>query len=177
MALRFILLGVTILIGLLLLSLMLVGWGRRRRRQRGLAPIQPTPALPTGAALHGGKYVATTAAGDPYDRITTGGLAFRGNATAAVHPAGVLVRRTGEVDLWIPSADLIDAGRATWTIDRVVEPDGLTMLRWRLGDREVDTYLRLDEPVAFDRDLAVLLPAAGSTLSSAAAGTTVKDAE
>ena len=170
MVLRFMLLGVTILIGLLLLSLMLVGWARRRRRQRDLAPIVPTPALPAGATAHGGKYVATTSAGDPYDRITVGGLAFRGFATATVHTTGVLVRRTGEVDLWIPRADLVDAGRATWTIDRVVEPGGLTMLRWRLGEREVDTYLRLDEPVAFDRDLAALLPQ-----KPAAASATTKD--
>lgn len=166
MVLRFILLGVTILIGLLLLALMLVGWTRRRRRQRDLATLAPTPSLPAGATAHGAKYVATTAAGDPYDRITAGGLAFRGYASVEVHATGVLVRRVGEVELWIPTADLIDAGRATWTIDRVVEPGGLTMLRWRLGDREVDTYLRLDDPVAFDRDLAALLPTAGSTLSS-----------
>lgn len=166
--LQYALLAIVILIGVTLLALMLLGWMRRRRRHGDLAPIAATPALPAGAAEHGGKYVATTVAGDPYDRITAGGLAFRGAAVASVHPTGVLVRRTGEVELWIPRADLLDAGRATWTIDRVVESGGLTMLRWRLGEREVDTYLRLDDPVAFDRDLAALIPASGTTMKGSA---------
>lgn len=168
MVLRFVLLAVVILIGVMLLGLMIVGWWRRRRRQADLAPIARTPALPAGAPEHRGKYVATTVASDPYDRITAGGLAFRGAASATVYTTGVLVRRTGEVELWIPRVDLIDAGRATWTIDRVVEPDGLTMLRWRLGSRDVDTYLRLDEPVAFDRALAPLIPASGTTMKGSA---------
>lgn len=157
MLLRFILLAVVILIGVLLLTLMFVGWQRRRRRQRDLVPLAAPPALPAGAREHFGTYVATTAADDPHDRIAAGGLAFRGSAVVSVHGTGVLVRRTGEIDLWIPRADIVDAGRATWTIDRVVEPDGLTMLRWRLGQREVDTYLRLEHPRAFDADLAPLL--------------------
>ena len=160
---RVILMGIVILVGVLLLALMVVGWIRRRRRQRDIPAMTPVPALPAGAREHPGKYVATTTADDPYDRIASGGLGFRGAAVASVHATGVLVRRRGEVDLWIPSADLVGAGRATWTIDRVVEADGLTMLRWRLGDREVDTYLRLDEPAAFDAELAALLPAPAGT--------------
>ena len=155
MVLRFVLLAVVILIGVMLLGLMIVGWWRRRRRQADLAPIARTPALPAGAPEHRGKYVATTVAGDPYDRITAGGLAFRGAASATVYSTGVLVRRTGEVELWIPRVDLVG-------------PDGLTMLRWRLGSRDVDTYLRLDEPVAFDRALAPLIPASGTTMKGSA---------
>jgi hypothetical protein len=166
--LHYILLAIVILFGIMLLGLMVVGWMRRRRKHADLAPIMPTPALPAGATQHGGTYVATTVAGDPYDRIAAGGLGFRGVASAAVYPTGVLVRRTGEVELWIPRVDLIDAGRATWTIDRVVEPGGLTMLRWRLGAREVDTYLRLHDPVAFDRDLAALIPVSGSITKGSA---------
>lgn len=158
MMLRLLLLFIVIAIGIALLGLMAVGWWRRRRRQRDVAPLVAPPSLPPGAAEHAGTYVATTAAGDPYDRIIVGGLGFRGRAVATVHPSGVLVRRTGEVALWIPRVDLIDAGRATWTIDRVVEPDGLTMVRWGLGDRAVDTYLRLDDPRAFDGAVAAILP-------------------
>ncbi len=173
MVLRFVLLLIVILIGIMLLGLMVVGWVRRRRRQRDLAPLMPVPALPAGAIEHRGSYVATTTAGDAYDRIAAGGLGFRGAAVASVHASGVLVRRTGEVDLWIPKVDLLDAGRATWTIDRVVEPDGLTMLRWRLGDREVDTYLRLDDPRGFDVAIAPLLPVAARR--DAPVSTTPKD--
>ncbi len=153
---REILLVVTILIGLALLVLLVVGWRRRVARQRGLATPNPAPVLAAGAARLRGKYVATTTAGDPYDRIAVAGLGFRGDAVASVHREGVLVERAGEVDLWIPREDLVGVDRATWTIDRVVEGDGLHLVRWRLGDQEVDTYLRLDAPIAFDTALAEL---------------------
>lgn len=160
MILRPVLLAITILVGIALLVLLIVGW-RARARRNAAAPQRPLPALAPGAVEHPGKYVATTSAGDPYDRIVAGGLGFRGGARASVHPEGILVQRTGEVDLWIPTDDLVGVSRATWTIDRVVERDGLHLIRWRLGDREVDTYLRLDDPAAFDAALGHLEEAAG----------------
>ena len=154
--LREILLAVTILIGVALLVLLVVGWRRRVARQRAIT-VPPVPAdLAADAASLSAMSVATTSAGDPYDRIAGGGLGFRGEAVVAVHRAGVLVRRRGETDLWVPRGDLIGVDRATWTIDRVVEGDGLHLVRWRLGDQEVDTYLRLDAPAAFDTALAEL---------------------
>jgi hypothetical protein len=37
-----------------------------------------------------------------------------------------------------------EAKRATWTIDKAVEAGGLVVISWRLGDRDVDTYVRFD---------------------------------
>lgn len=133
------------------------GWRRRRARQADVPELPAVPGL-AATAGHRGKYVATTSAGDPYDRITVRGLAFRGFATVSVHPEGLLVERDGETSIWIPKDRLVGAGRATWTIDRVVEENGLHLIRWRLGERELDTYLRIDEPLAFDDDLAALHP-------------------
>ena len=154
--LREALLGVTILIGLLLLALLVVGWRRRVHHQHTVPAPGPAPEIAEEAPRLAGKYVATTVAGEPYERIAAGGLGFRGNAVAIVDRAGVLVTRTGERDIWIPRDDLVGVDRATWTIDRVVEGDGLHLIRWRLGDREVDTYLRLDAPAVFDAALADL---------------------
>jgi len=152
-ALRWILLAVTILVGLALLVLILVGWRRRLRRHTGIADLPAVPELVDDVQPLEGKYVATTAAGDPFDRIAAAGLAFRGNALVGVHPAGLLIERTGEADLWIARDTIVGADRATWTIDRVVEEDGLQLIRWRLGDREVDTYLRMDSPRELDAAL------------------------
>jgi len=148
--LRWLLLGVTILIGVALLVLILVGWRRRARQHAGLPPLSVAPELAADDAVFAGKYVATTVAGDPYDRIAADGLGFRGSARVVVDPAGLLIERTGEPEVWIPRDDLVGVDRATWTIDRVVEEDGLQLVRWRLGEREVDTYLRMDEPRALD---------------------------
>jgi len=142
------------------------GWRRRARRQQAIA--EP-PAVPAGLEVrsaHRGKYVATTAAGDPLDRISVCGLAFRGFATAIVTAEGLIVARDGERDLWIARDALVGVDRATWTVDRVVEPNGLHLVRWRLGDREVDSYLRLDEPGPFDRAIESLVEEAEGRLET-----------
>jgi len=150
--------AIVILMGLGFLALMLFGWARRRRRQQDVAELPATPAGLGAEPGHHGKYVATTAAGDPYDRIAARGLGFRGFATASVHDEGLLIERVGERALWIPRAQLLGVGRATWTIDRVVEENGLHLIRWRLGERELDTYLRIDEPAAFDEAIKHIAP-------------------
>ncbi|HWL02881.1 MAG TPA: hypothetical protein VNQ52_10985 [Microbacteriaceae bacterium] len=134
--------------------LMIWGWRRRvRRQQNAVEPLPEAPAVLEGAAPHRGKYVATTTAGDPYDRIAVRGLAFRGFATIAANAAGILVARDGEADIWIAADRIVGIDRATWAIDRVVEGSGLHLVRWRHGEREVDTYLRLDEPGLLDEEL------------------------
>ncbi|HWK20507.1 MAG TPA: hypothetical protein VNR37_07045 [Microbacteriaceae bacterium] len=134
--------------------LMVWGWRRRvRRQQHAIAPLPEIPAVLPATAAQRGKYVATTVAGDPYDRIAVRGLAFRGFATVSVDASGILIARDGEAAIWIDAARVVGIDRATWTIDRVVEGSGLHLMRWRHGDREVDTYLRLDEPGALDADL------------------------
>jgi len=129
------------------------GWRRRARRQAGVESLPTSPSQLSAATPHAGKYVATTTAGDPYDRIAVRGLAFRGAATVSVTVDGVMIARTGEADVWIAAEHLVGVDRATWTIDRVVETRGLHLIRWRLGDRELDTYLRLDEPAELDHEL------------------------
>ena len=39
--------------------------------------------------------------------------------------------------------------RASWTIDRAVETDGLHLIEWSLGTSAVDSYFRMDEPTGF----------------------------
>ena len=141
-----------------LLLLMVLGWRARMRRQRGVAPLVVAPLeLGTTRASLIGKYVATTTSGAPLDRIAVHGLGFRGNAVVVVADSGILLRLPGQ-DLFIPLADLRGIRRATWTIDRVVENDGLHLIEWMLGDRVVDSYLRMAEPTAFERAVTALLP-------------------
>lgn len=145
------LMAIVIAILALLLVLMYLGWRARRRRQGGIArpasvPSTPGPVLGTFP----GKYVATTTAGNPLDRVAVHGLGFRSSATLTVTEGGVIVSRTGSTDFWIPSGDVRGLDQATWTIDRVVEEGGLERVRWMLGDREVETYFRMDDAIAFE---------------------------
>jgi len=147
--------AIVVAIGGLLLALMIAGWRTRRARQQDFAA---PPAVPedTGALVgeFAGKYVATCRGGLPLERIVSHGLGFRGKATISVTALGILVDRVGERALWLPFTAVRDVRRATWTIDRVVETDGLHLIEWTLGDRVVDTTLRVDEPAAFDAALA-----------------------
>ncbi len=144
--LTIVLAGAVVLIGL-----MGLGWRSRKRRQAGIA-VPPTAPAGLGVELRSfsGKYVATTVAGDPMNRIAAHGLGFRGAVDVRASAPGLLLHIAGAPEVWIDRSTIRDIRRATWTIDRVVETDGLHVVAWMLGDTGVDTYLRLDDPLGFD---------------------------
>jgi hypothetical protein len=67
----------------------------------------------------------------------------------------------GSEPWFVPRADLRGVRRASWTIDRGVEEDGLNLVAWTLtgpdGRRaELDSYFRLRDPQAFDSAIALI---------------------
>lgn len=137
-----------------------LGWRTRKRRQAALPALEAPPAgLGPALVVDDGFYVATTRAESPTDRIAVRGLGFRARAGLAVHPEGVLLSIAGQPDAFIPASAIVGVGRATWTIDRVVGPDGLVFIRWRFGPVEVDTNLRVAEPDALVTALQTIAPA------------------
>lgn len=157
----------TIAVVVVLFGLLALGWRARRRRQAAFpAPASPPERL-AGIRHHEDLlYVATTIADHPYERVAVAGLGFRGRAEMTVADEGVALDIAGSAPVLIP-ADAIDGvGRATWTIDRVVDADGLLFLRWRLGDTAIDSYLRSTDP---DRLLAALAPIVPTTPGRTAA--------
>lgn len=153
----------------LLALLVWLGLRSRRKRQGDIREpdlwlADPKPTLAVEAL-----YVATTRAGDPYDRIFAHGLGFRGRTQFAIDAAGVqLVADRREVR--IAASSIREVARATWTIDRVVEPGGIIVIRHELGT-DVDTYLRVigDDAPAFE---ALSALARGTTTTTPAEGTT-----
>ncbi|WP_427174962.1 hypothetical protein [Arthrobacter sp. 92] len=139
-----------ILPGLLMLAIIAVvfvllgvGWRSRLRRQ---ADVEELPAVPAqlGRALASadGQYVATTTAGDWLDRIAVQGLGIRTNAELSVHPEGVLFERSGSGPVFIPVTALHGARQDSGMAGKFVEKDGLLVLTWSLGSRELDTGFR-----------------------------------
>lgn len=124
---------------------MVVGWRARQRRQAGIPAPDAPPADAGGIrASVSGLYVATTRADEPLDRIAVRGLGYRSRMVATVAEGGVTLELTGGDPAFIPATALRSAGRATWAIDKAVEPGGLVVLGWRLGDLDVDSYFRVD---------------------------------
>ncbi|GAB3606390.1 transporter [Conyzicola nivalis] len=132
------------------LALIALGWYSRKRRQRGIAaPQQPPAHLGAVFGEFPGFYVATTLANDRFNRVAVHGLGFRAKSTVVVAEAGIVVPIAGQPDIFIPRGDIALVDRATWTIDRVVETDGLTMIAWALADTEVESYFRAENSEAF----------------------------
>jgi hypothetical protein len=132
--------AVTIVAVVVVLALlgMLAGWRRRGRVQSGLALPQGTVVGEPQLTVRG-LLLATTFADRPLDRVVAEGLGHRVQATVTVAADGVRIDRHGAHPLTLPAAALTGAGTATWTVDRSVEPGGLTVLGWNL--------LRDGEPV------------------------------
>ncbi|MCU1473717.1 hypothetical protein [Amnibacterium sp.] len=149
----------TILVLVAALVGMAVSWRRRGSGQRNLA--LPTVPVDPGAERIAvdGLYLATTFAGRPLERVAAHGLGFRARARVAVTDAGVRIDRDGAEPLLLPAASVTGAGTATWTLDRGVEPGGLTVLAWELdgdgGPVPVESSFRID-PLPRDRLIAAV---------------------
>lgn len=89
----------------------------------------------------------------PLQRVAVGPLSYRAKATLGLHATGLVFQARGSQALVFP-AEGLSAGRATWTIDRTVEPDGLLMVQWSLGPQLVESYFRL-----VDNDLGQVITA------------------
>ncbi|WP_221584410.1 hypothetical protein [Microbacterium sp. G2-8] len=126
------------------LALMVWGWRRRRRRDADVA-VPLGELVGEATATFSGLYVSTTRHDAPLDRIATPPLAFRAKVDITVTTDGVGLSMPGETPVFLTAGHLVGAGRATWTIDRVVERDGLVLVAWTDGTQILDTYLRLQE--------------------------------
>ena len=157
-------LALFILLGVALLLLMVFSWRRRVRRQSGLGRPLPAP-VEVGASIgaFSGLYLATTFAGQPLQRVAIRPLGFRAEGSLLVAEHGLVVTLVGSDPWFIPKAQLAGARRASWTIDRGVEEDGLNLIAWTLtapdgGPTRLESYFRLREPQAFDSAVAQIAP-------------------
>ena len=136
------LLLVVVLVGAALVLIWL-GWRNRLRRQ---SDVEPLPAVPAGLgaplAAAEGQYVASTTAGDWLDRIAVHQLGVRTNAELNIHPEGVLFDRAGAVPVFIPARRLTGVRQESGMAGKFVEKDGLLVLSWMLGAKELDTGFR-----------------------------------
>lgn len=157
-------LALFILLGVALLVLMLVSWRRRKARQAALGAPLALPADAGATVLETrGLYLATTPAGQRLNRIAIAPLGFSADAALTITDRGLIVTLTGSEPWFIPRSDLTAARRASWTIDRGVEENGLNLVAWTIHApdgtaTELESYFRLREPRAFDSAIATIAP-------------------
>lgn len=152
-----------VLIGVAL-ALIWLGWRNRLRRQADVDPLPEIPAeLGPAVAAADGQYVASTTAGDWLDRIAVHNLGIRTNAELSVHPQGVLFDRSGAGPVFIPAASLTGVRQESGMAGKFVEKDGLLVLSWMLGSRELDSGFRTrhaEDKTTLLNALQDLIPAA-----------------
>jgi hypothetical protein len=128
---------------------LLVGWRHRAQRQAGLPelPSVPEDFGPALATPLTGLYVCTTTAGNWQDRIVAHGLGRRANATAELTADGVLIDRIDDDAIFLPAGSLTAVGTAPGIAGKVMGlPNGVLIVSWRLGDVELDSGFRADDP-------------------------------
>lgn len=138
-----------------LMYLMLLGWNRRSNR----IEIEPLPEIPTVLDPQGdrttGVYVTSTLAGQPYERVVSQGLGVKSAAEVSVLSDGVLIKREGASDLFVPLGALKEVGRTAGMIGKFAAPGSIVVLRWVWGDTFLDTgvHVRSDtaRKVLFDQ--------------------------
>jgi hypothetical protein len=134
------------------------GWRNRGRRQStylpALPPVPETFGEPVIEPLPG-VYVGTATAGNWQDRIVVGGLGLRSAARFVLHRDGLLIDRAGG-QTWIPTAAIVSARTDKALAGKVLGTNGLLVVRWRLGDHELDSGLRADDPTAYPAWIAAI---------------------
>jgi hypothetical protein len=137
-------------IGFLMISLVavvaLVIWLSVRKRRAAQEKLIGAPLDAKSPGAHETFYVSTVFEASPLDRLWAHGFAMRGRASLAVDTAGVSVNRNGERSFLIPTKTITAIDSASATIDKGVERDGLTVIRWSLGDTKVATHFRFTKP-------------------------------
>ena len=138
--------------GVLVLAGIAWGWSRRVRRDKGLVAPTDVPDGFIAEESFSGLYVATTRHEKPLDRLAIRHLRYRGRVGIEVSSAGVLLAITGEAPVFLAASRIVGADLASWTIDRVVERDGLVRIAWRVDSETnsattpetiADSYVRM----------------------------------
>ena len=129
-------------------ALMAKGWRARLARQ---ADVALPPVSDGSAALVldpvPGLYVGTTSAGDWLDRLTVHQLSDRASGELCLATDGVHLLRDGLPEVFVPTADLRAVSVEPGLAGKIVST-GVLVLTWRLGDRDVATAFRADDPAA-----------------------------
>ena len=90
------------------------------------------------------------------DRIVVHEMGVRSRASCEVGSEGILLRREGARDLFVPAENLFSVGTARGIAGKAYERGGVLVVTWDLGDKVVDTGFRADAAEDQERLLAVL---------------------
>jgi hypothetical protein len=154
---RAILVLVCVAILLLTLGAMRRGWLNRMARQSVLPALPPRPADLGAEVLRAdGLYVGTTYSSSWQDRVVHAGVGERAAATAVLSTAGLSLDRDGASAIFVPRTAFVEARLAAGLAGKVMGEGGLLVVRWRLGEAELDTAFRADDKTTYPAWVAAI---------------------
>lgn len=131
-------------VAVLLILAGVLAWRARLRRDAGLTAPIGVPEHAEVLTRYETLYVATTKHDHSLERLAVRPLVYRARGELAITDRGAALSLDGSPTVFLATARLVTADRATVTIDRAVEPDGLIRLVWHTDDGTlVDSYLRI----------------------------------
>lgn len=139
-------------IGLLLLLIVpafalaaYVGVRRARVKQETFLPAPVGIESADSLVFDDGLYVSTVLAESPLTRVWAHGLGVRGKVKLVCKEAGLEVHRQGEASFVIPTVQIVGLDKASATIDKAVESNGLFSIIWQLGQTQLITNFRIPD--------------------------------
>jgi len=166
--------GIWVVLGVVLLTLVLLGRRRLERRSAGVVPTPPAVPEETarGTVVLGpldALYVSSTVAGDWLARVGAHGLGDRAQAQVTVHDGGVHVERRGAPDVWVPAESVEAAALTPGMAGKFVGKEAIVVVTWTVPAEPVpaeaqapaEPEVRLDTGLMprHDHDVARLLEA------------------
>ena len=103
-------------------------------------PASSVAVTPSFAA----RFAGSTVTGQWLNRVTVYALGTPRGVVASVHSDGIFINDDGDFRLWIPKTDLTEVRTGRGLAGDVVEPEGMIILSWNLGDQSIDTGLRVN---------------------------------
>jgi hypothetical protein len=127
--------GIWVVLGVVLLTLVLVGRRRLAGRSAGVVPTPPVvPAVSARGPVTLGPldalYVSSTLAGDWLARVGAHGLGDRSQSQVTVHDGGVHVARRGAPDLWVPAAAVQGVALTPGMAGKFVGKEAIVVVTW-----------------------------------------------
>lgn len=145
---------------------MWLAWRERARRDAAVLGEANAPVGELVAEFARVLYVSTTPVGEPLVRVAAPGLRYRGQAEIVVREDGATVQVRGEQPVHFSADRLHGSGSASGRIGKAVERDGLALIKWQAGDRELESSFRFDNKAEQRRFTAAIDQISHSTATS-----------
>lgn len=139
-------------------------WGMRRsweKKARQFAHL-PAPAAqaPSDVTWTAGpveaRFAGTTTTGQWLNRVVTHNLGTPRGVQVSVSPQGLLLTDETDFRLWIPTQDIVAVRTGRGIAGDVVEPDGMIIVSWTLGDTTLDSGIRVSRNADHEQVLGEL---------------------